>query len=299
MIPGFAGALPWETGVCAAAIDIGSNSVRLLLVSDGTNRKFVETTRLAKGLSEAGVLDAERMEQTADAVSRYADLARKICPEVSVFATEAVRKAANREAFCQLVLQKSGCSVRVLTGEEEALCGFAGVSEGKERISVLDIGGASTELVTGRERPEASVSVPVGTVRLSDLCGRDRQALESCLSEQLPAFATVPRAERLFAIGGTATTLASTLLGLSEYDRNRVHGFRIEAEALSELCDLLFRLRVEEIRALPGMDPRRADVVGGGALLLLRFLRNFGFSQAIVSETDNLEGFLRVKRSIG
>ena len=298
MTDAFAGALPWRKGECAAAVDIGSNSVRLLVIAGGRNEKYVETTRLASGLAEAGLLQADAVERTAQAAARFAAQAKIACGGVFLFATEAVRRAANRDLLLDRIYELCGERVTVLSGEEEAVCGFLGTADGVERVSVLDIGGASAELVTGQTAIEGSVSLPVGTVRLFDTCGRDRARIDETLFDLLAGYESVPRAQKLLAIGGTATCLASVLAGLRRYERAKVHGFVIGREARGGLCDRLFSLSVEEIRALPGMDPRRADVIAGGAELLLRFLERFGYGSAQVSETDNLEGFLRSRERI-
>lgn len=291
-----AGSLPAERGGSAAVIDIGSNSVRLLLLREGRNEKFVATTQLSAGLSENGALSEESMRRTAEAVARFAARAGELRCGLFVFATEAVRKASNRAEFLRLVEQTAGVGVDVLTGEEEALCGFLGVAGGGRRISVLDVGGASTELATGADSLEGARSVPVGTVRLLETCGRDRRRLDALIAERLEDYAPVPRAAELYGIGGTATSLAAVLLGLSAYDRSRVHGYRIRLDALSALCDRFFASSVEEIRAFPGMDPRRADVISGGAELIRLFLERFGYDEMTVSETDNLEGYLILRR---
>lgn len=289
-----AGKLPASVCERVGVIDVGSNSVRLLLC-DGGNEKFVATTRLSAGLSERGEISAESMRRTAEAVARFAARARERRCGVFVFGTEAVRKASNRADFLRLVKELSGLDVDILSGEEEALCGFLGVN-GDERISVLDVGGASTELATGAGNLESALSVPVGTVRLFDLCGRDRKKLDEHISREISAYETVARAPKLYGIGGTATTLASTLLKLETYDRSRVHGFQIRADALSDLCDRFFKSSVEEIREFPGMDPRRADVIAGGAELVFLFLQRYGYEEMTVSETDNLEGYLALRR---
>ena len=295
-----AGKLACGTRAPVAAIDVGSNSVRLLLADEG-NEKFVATTRLSAGLSKSGALSEESMLRTAEAVARFAAQAQKRRCAVFVFGTEAVRKASNRDRFLALVRDLCGLTVDVLSGEEEAQCGFLGteeIAEGKAR-SVLDVGGASTELATGAKRLEAARSLPVGTVRIFDLCARDRKKIDALLCERIEGYRDLPRADKLFGIGGTATTLASTVLGLKNYDRARVHGCFLALKDLETLCDRFFASSVEEIRGFAGMDPRRADVIAGGAELVRLFLETYGYAGLTVSETDNLEGYLALRGILG
>ena len=275
-------------------IDIGSNSVRLLMASGGkTLYKDLNTTRLGEGLALSGVLSAAAMYRTAFAVRDFKERAlREGASDVFAFATAAVRAAQNGFAFVQLVKETAGLVVDVISGEEEAAIGLAGAIGGASDGGIIDVGGGSTELTlrVGGSVARAT-SVDVGAVRLYDLCGRDREKLTRTAKEKISSFAgecTVP----VFAIGGTATSLGALALGLMRYDPQKVDGYVLTAEKLDELIDGIFARSPEEIAAQSCLPLRRAEIVGGGAVLIREAMRLLELEQLTVSERDNLEGYL-------
>ena len=167
----------------AAVIDMGSNSVRLLLVQAGRTEQFLETTRLGKGV-EARRLQKEPMERTVQAVERFCALARsRGIGRVYAFATSAVRDAENRGELLALLRERCGLAVDVLSGEEEADLAYLGAADGA-RALVLDIGGGSTELVFGEGTVRQAVSLQAGAVRLRERFGQDRDGAQEQAQEQ-------------------------------------------------------------------------------------------------------------------
>ena len=275
-----------------AVIDIGSNSVRLMLWADGPLYKRVVTTRLAEGLSASGVLSDEACSRTVAAIGGLCREGRDAGARIAAFATAAVRSAANGRAFCNRVKRECGVEVDVVSGEEEALlglCGALGDSDG----GIIDIGGASTEVCIRRGGNIAfSVSLPVGVVRLLERCGQDKEKLIGAACEAVRPLAAARGKDRLYAIGGTASTLASIRLGLSEYDAGKLAGLSLSAQYLGEIGERLLGLTVEQRKRIPGMDVRRADVIAGGAVLLYEAVCALGADEVRFSDGDNLEGYL-------
>ncbi len=282
-----------------AVIDVGSNSVRLLFVADGTILyKRLNTTRLGEGIAQAPVLKPEAITRTAKAIAEFYSQAKaEGAEEVFAFATAAVRTAENRQVFLDEVSKLCGLTVDVVSGEEEAELGLIGAL-GQADGGVVDIGGASTEIVVKKDGVQIyKKSVNIGVVRLKDSCGRDNAALRSAASTAVESFGKVPTEERLYAIGGTATTLATQYLGLKEYDGKRVTGCVIRLEEMRALTEALTEKTVEEIAALPCMPKGRADVITGGAILLTTVMERLGFAEITVSDGDNLEGYA-IKRGL-
>ncbi|MBE7088939.1 MAG: hypothetical protein E7370_05455 [Clostridiales bacterium] len=281
-----------------AAIDIGSNSVRLLISANGKILfKGVNTTRLGEGLAKSGKLLPEAILRTANAVAQYfAKAQSENCQKIYAFATEAVRSAQNGQDFVDKVKQLCNLQVEVLSGEEEAKVGILGAL-GASDGGIIDIGGASTEIIIQNcNNLIYSKSVGVGVVRLYDLAKREPEALEQVILQKLQQFKGVPLLNKPFyAIGGTATTLASVKLGLPVYDAKKIDGTKLYAQNIKALADYFLTLSVNDVKDLPGMDPRRADVIGGGALLLYHAIKMLNIDFVTVSEKDNLEGFLILK----
>lgn len=276
-----------------AVIDVGSNSVRLMLVADGkVLYKTLQTTRLGEGIADSKRLKKEAIERTAVAVSAFCDRAKADGAEgVYAFATAAVRSAENGDEFTARVKALCGLCVEVISGETEAELGILGAL-GEKDGAVIDIGGASTEIVVKKGgKLSYKKSVDVGVVRLKDKCGRDKGLLELAFAEAIKQYGNIPPLGTVYAIGGTATTLAAQYLGLQEYRSDRITGTEISLEEIQELADKFTQMPVAEIAALPCMPTGRADVILGGALWLLTLMRRFGIEKITVSDRDNLEGY--------
>ncbi len=275
-----------------AVIDVGSNSVRLLFVADGkVLYKDLETTRLGEGLAQTALLQTEPVERTARAVERfYLQAQAEGAEETFAFATAAVRAASNRDLFLDRVKTLCGLSVEVISGEEEAEIGLRGAL-GNADGGVIDIGGASTEIVVKKEgKIVYKKSVDMGVVRLKDRCGRDFAKMQALATETAKSFEGAPSAS-FYGIGGTATTLGARRIKLEKYQFDAVTGVVITQAEAQSLADELSKMTVGEIAALPCMPAGRADVITGGAILLATLMKELSIPQITVSDRDNLEGY--------
>ncbi len=281
-----------------SAIDVGSNSVRLMVMADGkTLYKQLDTTRLAEGLAQSGVLKPEAIERTARAVQIFAAAAElNGAGTPYVFATAAVRSSKNGADFVARVKALTGIDVDVLSGEEEAACGILGALRGRDG-GIIDLGGASTEITLQQGgKTLYSKSVNIGTVRLFDMAGQDRSALQAAIDNSLNGYGSLSLdGKDIYGIGGTATSLAALYYELEKYDPKVVEGTVLTREWLCAEAEKLLSLTVEERRALRGMEPRRADVIAGGCLLMYSILNRFNADRITVSESDNLEGYVLFK----
>jgi exopolyphosphatase/guanosine-5'-triphosphate,3'-diphosphate pyrophosphatase len=277
-------------------VDLGTNSTRLLAADvDGERvqeiERRTEITRLGEGVDERRKLLPLPIARVRNVLSDYRrELERLGAERVLTIATSAVRDAENGEAFLGEIEWSYGFTTRLLTGDEEAALTLRGVTGGRqldEGTLVLDVGGGSTELITTAER----TSLDVGSVRLterhlhSDPPTRDELEAAAADVREL-----LPRLEPTGAIGvaGTITTLAALELG--GYDPERVHGFRLEREAVERQLERLASLPLAERRALPGLEPERAPVILGGAVIVREVLDRYGLDGLEVSERDLLHG---------
>jgi exopolyphosphatase/guanosine-5'-triphosphate,3'-diphosphate pyrophosphatase len=294
-----------------AAIDLGTNSIRLLVARLATGDELIHDlardmviTRIGQGVDRTGRIAADALARTVRVLEQYCRRARALRAErIHLAATSAVRDASNREELADVVLRLTGEPMEVLTGDEEAALTFLGATKGLDARApylVLDIGGGSTEFVVGSSGASAAVSMNMGSVRLTErLIHHDPpsfeelEALEKAIAEilsQVEDLVPVHDAETLVAVAGTATTVQAIALGLPEYDPERLHRsilFRDEAERVFRL---LADMTTEERRALPVMAPGREDVIPAGAAILVGVMRRWGFREALVSETDILDG---------
>ena len=282
-----------------AVIDVGSNSVRLMLVADGkVLYKRLNTTRLGEGLAQAPLLKEAAIERTATAIADfYAQAKADGAEKVFAFATAAARSALNKQVLIDRVKSLCGLQLEVIFGEEEAEIGLLGALGNKDG-AIIDIGGASTEIVV-KEKGEIlyKKSVDIGVVRLKDACGRDIEALKRRSLQEMQNFGQIPNHLLFYGIGGTATTLAAQYLGLSEYQSNKITGAVLSIEGIEDLVERFALLPVEEIAKLPCMPKGREDVILGGAIWLSILLNGLKIKEIIVSDRDNLEGYA-IKRGL-
>lgn len=282
-----------------AVIDIGSNSVRLMIVADGkVLYKTLNTTRLGEGIAHTSTLNVAAIERTANAVASFYQKAKQEGAEsIYAFATAAVRSAVNGQDFVCTVRKLCDLEVEIVSGEEEALLGITGAL-GVEDGMLIDVGGASTELVV-QSKGELlyKKSINVGIVRLKDECGNDKKLLRKVAEERANEFLDAPKGYKAYAIGGTATTLGALSLKLTEYDPLRITGAEITIEQLDALTDKLLSMPAQEIAKLPCVSKGREDVLSGGAVWLSTLLHALGVTSFIVSDRDNLEGYA-IKKGI-
>jgi exopolyphosphatase/guanosine-5'-triphosphate,3'-diphosphate pyrophosphatase len=299
-----------------AAVDCGTNSLRLLLADIDPGRagltdvvRRMEIVRLGQGVDQTGRLAPEALARTMAVLREYADvIARSGAQAVRMVATSATRDADNAAEFVRLVKEVLGVAPEVLTGDEEAVLSFTGataeLAAGPDPgpFMVADIGGGSTEFVLGEagRRPAHAISVNVGCVRMTERhlhgdppAGQEVGAAVADIDAALDTVAAaVPArdARTLIGLAGSVTTVAAIAMGLPAYDAARIHHARVAAADVHAVTRGLLAQTRAERAAIGVMHPGRADVIGGGALVLDRLMQRFGFTEVLVSEHDILDG---------
>ncbi|CAN5254620.1 Ppx/GppA phosphatase family protein [soil metagenome] len=298
-----------------AAVDCGTNSTRVLVAeADGhdagftTLARLMRITRLGQGVGASGRLAPEAIDRTASVLREFRAVLDQYGAEaVRMTATSAALYAANREEFFDVAEEAIGARPELLDGIEEGRLAFRGATAELDSADVpvlgVDIGGGSTEFVVGTSEAEGVVSVDVGCVRLTEqYLLSDPPApeeLAACISVTHAYLDDVARelpgarlARRLVGLAGTVTTVAAVEIGLAAYDRDRIHHFELTPAAAEDV----FRTLATESRAdrihNPGLEEARADVIVGGACILVAVMRYFGHETCLVSESDILDGLL-------
>jgi exopolyphosphatase/guanosine-5'-triphosphate,3'-diphosphate pyrophosphatase len=293
-----------------AAIDIGTNSTRLLIADVAAGRvseveRRSRVTRLGRGVDLSGQLSTEGIEAVCDAIAGYLELCREAGAEkLEAIATSAVRDASNGSAFLAELRERFALPARTLNGEEEARLTYLGATSERqptEPTLVVDIGGGSTELIVGtgaeiafhaslqagvvRHTERHVSSDPPTTLELEALAADARALIEAALAGR-PG----PPPTAAIAVAGTPTSLASVEMELEPYDPERVDGHVLLLPSIQRMLSRLASAPLEERARIPGLHPDRAPTIVAGVVILIETMRTFGLDRLRVSEHDILYG---------
>ena len=277
-----------------AYIDVGSNSVRLLL----NGKKYLTNTQLAEKLVPGGNILPEAAARTSEAIKSFRRFALDNgADEVFVFATEAVRSANNGKDFAAL-LSADGITLDVLSPQTEAKIGFDGAYCGRgEFQAVLDVGGASSELAVGNDKGLIySHSLPLGAVRIKDY-SLDRKTVEKLVNERVFEYGEVPPFTEMVTIGGTTSSLVAVRDGIEPYDPSKIHLKKITYAEMEDTVSRILATPVEKRAAIKGMHPQKTLILPAGILLVMGIMRYLSLEEITVSENDNLEGYKRLQEN--
>ncbi|MGH9060980.1 MAG: exopolyphosphatase, partial [Acidimicrobiales bacterium] len=307
-----------------AAVDCGTNSTRVLVAGpDGRPlTRLMRITRLGEGVDRTGSLSPAAVERTAGVLREYrSEMDRLGVGPVRASATSAVRDASNPDLFLDAAEEALGARPELLSGEEEGRLSYMGATAELDPVAgaclVVDIGGGSTELVVGQSPvggpptddgpvgavSVGAVSVDVGCVRVTERfllhdppsreeLDRARRFVKAELAAGLGALSLGSGVGTLVALAGTVTTLAAMKLGLESYDRDRVHHSVLSRSDVGTLLEVMSgEDRAGRLRR-PGLEAARADVIVGGALILVTVMAITGAESCLVSESDILDGMV-------
>lgn len=293
-----------------AALDCGTNSTRLL-IGDGASTfvREMRITKMGEGVDATGRLSDGAIERVGTALREFRSLMDGYrLAGTRIAATSAARDAANRDEFFELAESILGTRPELIDGQEEGRLSFVGATADLNPTDgpflVVDIGGGSTEFCLGDVGDfRGAVSTKVGCVRMTEQFIESDpprpEELSSCLSmlklhwddvrRELPE---VGSARTLVGLAGTVSAAAAIEQGLAEYDRDRIHHFRLSKSAAEDVFRTLATEPLADRLHNPGLDAARADVIVGGMCVLVSVLREFGFSECLVSEADILDGLI-------
>ncbi|WP_288831390.1 Ppx/GppA phosphatase family protein [uncultured Corynebacterium sp.] len=299
-----------------AAVDCGTNSIRLLVSEPSPEKGLAELTkqnsivRLGQGVDETGRLNPEAIERTRKALAGYVETMQRLGVEkVRMVATSATRDAANKEDFFSMTAEvlgrvQPGARAEVISGEEEAALSFAGATADIEPdrgpFCVVDLGGGSTEFVVGKQ----AVSTQMGCVRLTERFMRSdpptaaetdaaRAYVRDTLRQVAPLLVS---ARTLVGCAGTFTTLSALTQGLDSYDPARIHMSELLFDDLTAITSALRAQTAEQRRANPVVHPGRADVIAAGSVIVEEIVdlarESAGLGSVVISEKDILDGIV-------
>ena len=293
-----------------ATIDVGTNTTLLLLArvaSGGAVERIderAEITRLGRGIGAGGALGPAGIEATLAALRAYAGIARQAGARIAAVGTEALRRAPNGADFLRPAAEILGVPIEVIDGQREAALTFRAVIESfpemrRGDVAVVDIGGGSTEIVIAHDGKATSArSLPLGSVRLTEEhirhdppTGEELAHLRAAVAAGLTGIA-FPAGARVVGVAGTVTSLAAMAESMATYDPARVHGYRLSQVALEGQIARLASSRQADRERIVGLDPRRADVILAGAVILEGITAASGAPEVWVSDRGIRWGLL-------
>lgn len=292
-------------------VDLGSNSIRLVLVRVGEKGNFriindyKVSVRLEEGIGEKGDMEQERMERALEALGTFKDICDAVgAEEIIATGTEALRRASNREEMLERARRECGIEIRVLSGQEEAWYGYFGVAHSMkpEHALLMDIGGGSTELtLVEKGELKAATSLHLGTINLTTrfgLQGRLEPQQSSALEKHLAkAFAGVPWLRNLscpvlIGIGGSSRTLAKIDRRRKGYPLDLHHNYEMSAEDVSAIYHHMLPMSLEQRRKIKGLSRDRADLLTGAVAAMAVLMDYCNIPTMRVSANGLREGLI-------
>ncbi|MFU0560563.1 DUF501 domain-containing protein [Gardnerella vaginalis] len=288
--------------VCVAAIDCGTNSIRLKIAKVNANGmrdvvpRMLRVVRLGQGIDETHMFAEDALQRVKSAAKEFAKvLSEHKIDAIRFVATSATRDALNRDIFEQMMFDELGVRPEVISGTEEAALSFLGATSVVSRKDlqapyvVVDLGGGSTEIVLGgdgvniaEDKVDSAYSMNIGSVRMTERHLHTDPPTEeeiSCAIKDIDknideAFKHVNagKARTIIGVSGTVTTMAALAIGLKHYDHKAVDGVKIALDQAYTVNDRFLHMTRERRRTYATIHPGRIDVVGGGAVVLSRVL---------------------------
>jgi exopolyphosphatase/guanosine-5'-triphosphate,3'-diphosphate pyrophosphatase len=298
-----------------SAIEIGTNSTKFLIARYHANGmeiidKSTIVNRLSRSMYDSNCISDEAIENgiriIGELIKKSDSQAAKV---VAIFSTSVLRDAQNRQVFIQKVQDLYKIPLEVISGEREAFFAFKacsalvqaeGAQAGGDNFAVIDIGGGSTEFTAGNQKEiNWKTSIDMGAVRLTEMFVRHDPVIETEIESMIGSIqqnfhkhSLSLRGLQLIGTGGTVKTLGTMIRRENYENESAVHGLTIEREQIEQLYHNLVKLTIAERESIPGLNPKRADVIVTGVLILLTVMREFDLRRIMVSSAGVLEGFL-------
>lgn len=293
-----------------ATIDIGSNSILLYIAEKESSGKFksiinlCEITRLGKNLQITGILEKDAIQKSLEVLRNY----KKICnennvSEIAAAGTMALRTASNSDEFTEQAERETGIKIEIITGEEEARLSYIALKEGigiTGESLAFDIGGGSTEFIYADSSGiKKRFSVNIGVIKFTEnylksdpVTEKEILRAENSINNEISSLNLNRNFKILTGMGGTVTNIASVKHKMLNYDPDIIQGSIITMEDLLNQIKDFSSKTIEERKKIPGLEPKRADVIITGALIIKCILLNSGRDSFIVSDFGIRHGLM-------
>jgi exopolyphosphatase/guanosine-5'-triphosphate,3'-diphosphate pyrophosphatase len=295
-----------------ASIDIGTNTVLMLIAEAESSSNFkvlrqeYDVARLGQDVDKTGIINDDAIQRTVNILNRC----NKICKVYKVekifcSGTSALRDAKNSSNVVKTIFEATGIEIEVISGDEEAYLSFIGAIEDDKRSFLIDIGGGSTEYITGNIKELSfKKSFDIGAVRITERFFTNQPPTLSEITNAENYISTLIKQEiqenvhnikNYYAVAGTATTIATSLNGLKDYEVDKIDGYILNYYDLTKMFELYSKSSKEDIITKYGVHHRRADLITAGALILKVSFEIMNIQELIVSSKGLRYGYLKSK----
>lgn len=294
-----------------SAIEIGTNSTKFIIGEQKGDDSFkvIEKTstvnRLSRNMYDSNKISRDALENGVMIIGEYINRSeRKDARLVSVFSTSVLRDAGNKEEFKKRVRDLYGIDIDVISGDREAYLAYKGCSslfEDEDRFAVIDIGGGSTEITTGSKNSiYEKFSIDIGAVRLTQMfLGQNAVTCEGIsnifhyVNGKLDEAGDLELSGmKIIGTGGTIKSIGTILKKEEYWDDEFVHGMAVSISGVEYIYDFLAQCSQEEKMNIKGLNPKRADVITAGIIILLTLMKRFGLDHITISSRGVIEGFM-------
>ncbi len=281
-----------------AGIDLGSNTILMLIadIDSNNNLKYIRDensiARLGEGVNQYKIINQNAIDRSVEILKEY----KKICieekvDEIIACGTSAMRDATNGEQVAEIFSNILDAKVEIISGDEEARLTFIGAIENTNRCTIIDIGGGSTEFITGENNEiEYKYSINIGAVRIKEMFFNSHPPkndelikAKKFILQNLSLLDKANISNFSYAVAGSPTSIAGIHLNLSEFDYDKIHLFKLYPQIINDVWDIILSHSVDEIIKKYNMHPRRADIISAGVLILKTTLEYFNNLPCVVS----------------
>lgn len=297
-----------------AVIDLGTNSIRMLIFRRNKKgqllniNRSLQYTKLGQNLTKTGVISEDAITRNLEALEDFQKIAKDYdVKHVYIYGTNAMRDAKNSEELVKLIKDRFGLNVDIISGEKEALYEFTGVSLSfHDQVLIFDIGGGSTELISGDKDIEGVKSLPLGCVRCSEDFIKDQNNIKESELKELFDYAysmikdtlkdfDLSKEFNVIGTGGTITTLSTINQQLEIYDSSKVHNSYLTFDQIRTILKDLVEASLEDRQKIVGLPSKRIDTIVAGTVVTLAVLKAAKKTRCTISDFDNLEGAAYIK----
>ncbi|WP_040476882.1 Ppx/GppA phosphatase family protein [Halanaerobium saccharolyticum] len=293
----------------AAAVDIGTNSCRLLIAEKKTDESFnilsrkLEITRLGEGVDQNKILKKRAVNRVFKVLKKYKAIIDEFqVDRVRIVGTSALRDVENSYLLTEKI-KDLGLKLEIISGEKEAKLNYLGaVSNLEDNFLLVDIGGGSTEFIWSNSSEINFKSLDVGCVRMTEKFIADPNEkislaeineIQSYVDNSLSKELELDKKFKVKGVGGTITTLAAVKLALEVYDSSKIEDLKLKYSELEKIRDRLKDLKLKERKKVKGLQPKRADIIVSGLIILMTIMKYINSQELYVSDHDLLYGLLK------